>query len=342
MNWNFVLKLFLIFFVSGCAQVTSLNLQKHQFGMFPTRIVWIQVEGINPEHVALLKFARNKPVGKTAFENALCMGALWEYDLYNIRPSAYSGFMSQLTGKKNLKNSCEDYELKPIWKYISKENYKVGIFEGKMKPSQSLLSSFACKKKTYLDEAVLWSMNTAKTEKSLFHVSDKISFEPGKLYYDKSCKRGKCFTSAFENIKKTFVDFTRSRGNYLYLVRNFQYANAIKVKNIKQARLELDEINAILEYFQALQSKDANMLVLFTSSNALDLNFPKQGSEWKNFGMKKNSLPINHTKLVSSVFASGARAENFCGMYAQNEILVRMLSGAKQQGLEFSIINPFN
>lgn len=45
---------------------------------------------------------------------------------------------------------------------------------------------------------------------------------------------------------------------------------------------------------------------------------------------------------MAPVFAAGARAENFCGIYDQSDILSRLFSGPKKQGLEFTIINPFD
>jgi hypothetical protein len=327
----------------GCAQVTSLNLKKHQFGKIPTKIVWIQVAGLSPEHLALLKFSYPSRDRKSAFEDALCVGSAWDYNLYDVRPSAYSGFLSQMTGKKNIKNECSDYELKPIWKYVAKKNYKVGILEGELKPSQSILKHKKCKKKykDYLDEPTLWSMNKVKKTKNFFHVNEKTNYKPGVTYYDRSCLNGDCFTSLSRNVAGTFKTFQKNTNNYLYIVRNFKYSNLLKANKISEARSELDEINTTLAYFQKLASKRNDMLVLLTSSEVKELNFPKTGAEWSKFEKSSKLLGVRNTKLISSVFANGARAENFCGIYDQSQILSRIFSGAKQQGLEFSIINPF-
>ena len=39
--------------------------------------------------------------------------------------------------KKNIKNSCEDYSLKPIWSYMLPKGYKAGIFEGEILPYEA-------------------------------------------------------------------------------------------------------------------------------------------------------------------------------------------------------------
>ncbi len=336
-------KILFLFILAGCAQVTSLNLQKHEFGKIPTKVVWIQLAGFAPEHMALLKFMAPNVSYRTAFEDALCVGSTWEYDLYRLRPAAFYGFMSQMTGKKNIKGTCEDFYLNPIWKYYSQEGYRIGIFEGEVAQNSSLTQALQCENGVnYLSDVVLWSMSRDKNAKNYFHVGEKSNFKVGEIYHDRSCKKGECFTSLSRNVEGTYAQFSKNTKNYLYIVRNFKYESLIKKKKFLAARKELNEINSTIKYFQNLAKNSTDMLVLVTSSAPLDLNFPKSGNQWKNFEKKGRNMKINHTKLMSSVYASGARAENFCGVYAQNQIFSRIVSGAKQQGLEFSIINPFN
>src|SRR5690606_23978229 len=115
--------------ITSCAQVTSLNLKKHQFGQLPTKIVWIQIAGLSEEQLALLKFSATSSDYATNMGRSLCIGKAWDYDLYRLRPNAKLGFLSQLTGKKNIKNSCEDYEQKAIWNYLRPSGFKAGVFE---------------------------------------------------------------------------------------------------------------------------------------------------------------------------------------------------------------------
>ena len=212
----------------GCAQVTSLNLKKHQFGKIPTKIVWIQVAGLTTEHLALLKFSYPSRNQLTSFENSLCIGSSWEYDLYNLRPTAYEGFLSQLSGKKNIQNSCKDFDKRPIWNFLGKQNYKAGIFEGEIRRSQSLLKSKKCKdQKDYLDNTTFWSMNKNKSAKNFFHVSDKGSYKKNTIYYDRSCNGKECFSTFSSNVEKTFKGFTKNSKNYIYIVRNFKFAKLI-------------------------------------------------------------------------------------------------------------------
>src|SRR6478609_511836 len=119
--------LFLIV-LTGCAQVTSLNMQKHEFGILPTKIIWFQIAGLEEEQLAMLRFQYSGE-RKTAFEEHNCMGKTWGYNLYNLRNPAEASFLSQLTGKKNVKMTCEDAELRPIWSYLSGNGYNTGVLE---------------------------------------------------------------------------------------------------------------------------------------------------------------------------------------------------------------------
>jgi hypothetical protein len=336
---------FLFFIFLGCAQVTSLNLQKHQFGQIPTKIVWIQVAGFEEEHLATLKFDSSTKDEALSFEKFLCLGKAWEYNLYNIRPTAESSFLGQLTGDRNIKNSCEDYKAKPIWKLISKNGYKVGAFENGASNDESLESAKACGQdgSNFLDDLVIWKMNKAPAKSSqFFHVNEKSNFEKKTTYYDRSCLTGECYSNLSQNIKSVFSQFSRKSDKYLFIVRDFKYKSDLASKNYSKYKASLKELEKTVEYFLSLSSESKNMLVLLTSAKSKVLEFPKSGNQWKEFEQSGKYLIDRKSKLISTVMASGARAENFCGIYNQSQILPRIFSGSKQQGLELAIINPFD
>ena len=184
-------------------------------------------------------------------------------------------------------------------------------------------------------------MNKGKNKTKFFHVDDKSAYSAGNIYTDKSCSQGNCYTTFSRNIEGTFKAFSKNAKNYIYIVRNFNYQNLLIKNDIQAAKIELEEINATLKYFQDLAGRSSDMLVLLTGAEAININFPKSGKEWKAYEKKTKYIKKINTKLISPVYASGARAENFCGVYDQSQVLSRIFSGAKQQGLEFSIINPF-
>lgn len=334
----------ILLFLLGCAQVTSLNLKKHQFGQIPTKIIWIQVDGLQEEHLALLKFSKQSSEINTSFEDFLCIGKTWEYDLFNLRPTANSSFMAQITGKKNIKNTCEDYEQKPIWSYVLNKGYRVGVFEGEDAKDNSFLKSLSCKEKgqDFLKNITLWEMDPKTKEKNnLFHLNEKIEYNKDQVYYDKSCLTGECYSTFSQNISSVFKEFSRKSNNYIFMVRNFKFKNALDKQNYKAFKNELIELDKVVKYFQEESEKRNDMLVLLTTASAKGIEFPRSGKEWQEFETTGKYLVSKKTKLISTVFASGARAENFCGIYEQSKILSRIFSGAKQQGLELAIINPF-
>ncbi len=334
-----------ILLIGSCAQVTSLNLKKHQFGQIPTKIIWIQVAGLSEEHLALLKFSKQTSNVKTSFEDFLCIGKAWDYNLYDIRPNGYASFLGQITGKKNIQNTCEDYKLAPIWKYMIGKGYKAGVFEGEMEYRNSLASAKQCSEvgNKFLEGTTIWKMAKTDNKKaSLFHINEKVDYKSSRVYYDKSCLTGECYSTFSQNTIKTFEQFARKSGNYLYLVRDFNFLKRLKSKNIKELKTDLLELNKIVSYFQKLADKNNDMLVLLTTAETRNVEFPRSGKQWQSFEKSGKYFTNKKSQLISTVFASGARAENFCGMYDQSNVLTRIFSGAKQQGLELAIINPFD
>jgi hypothetical protein len=324
--------------------VTSLNLQKHQFGQVPTKIIWIQVAGFEEEHLATLKFDSKKNDSNLSFEKFLCIGKAWEYNLFDIRPTAYSSFHGQLTGKTNIKNDCSDYKQKPVWSYISAKGYKIGAFEGEMRKKSSFLASKQCSEsEDYLNNLTLWKMTKApKGNKSFYHVNEKSNFNKSTVYYDRSCLTGECYSTLSQNIQSVFNQFSRKSNNYMFIVRDFKYEENLSRNNYKKYKNSLLELEKTVEYFINLSKKNKDMLVLLTSASSRPIVYPRSGRQWQSFEKNGAFLKQNKSKLINTVFASGARAENFCGVYNQSEIVKRMFSGAKQQGLELAIINPFD
>lgn len=335
---------FSIFLLLSCAQITSLNLKKHQFGQLPTKIIWIQVAGLNEEHLALLKYSFSSSETKTSFENFLCVGKAWEYNLFNIRPTYSESMLAQITGKKNIKGSCEDYNLRPIWSYMVPNGYKAGIFEGEMQSKDSFAYAIECNQKDFLKNTTIWKMQPSIKNKTdnLFHLSEKKSFKENTIYYDRSCLSGECFSTFSRNIEAVYSNFAKNNDNHIFIIRNTKFLSNLLNKNISKAKEELGQIAQITSYFQNQASKRSDTLILLTAAAPLGVEFPRSGKEWERFEALNNYNINKHTKLISTVMASGARAENFCGIFEQSELMTRIFSGAKQQGLELAIINPFN
>lgn len=342
MNNKKIKRLFILVLLSvGCAQVTSLNLTKHQFGVQPRKIIWLQVAGLTKEHIALLKYDYSVESKQTSFEKFLCYGNAWEYNLYDMRPSYDASFISQLTGKANTNNSCKDYDHKPVWDYLSKQGYKAGMFRTEKR--------FSSKQKTCSQEESFhknltsWNMNKVKgSAVKYFHLEKEEAYLKGETYFDTSCLTGECFNSESKNIVATFERFMKNSKRGIYIVQDESYLEALRSNNFIKAKRKLSELDLAIRYFQNYVRQNNDALLLLSTVRPLDISFPEQGVDWDSYIKKGSKIRVEESELLADIFAIGARSENFCGIYNQSDILKRIFSGAKQQGLELEFINPFN
>ena len=335
MKWLVLLSLL------GCAQVTSLNLKKHQFGLLPTKIIWFQVAGLEEEQIAMLRFQQTGEK-RTSFEDNTCVGQTWNYNLYKLRNSAESTFLSQMTGKKNIKNNCEDAEMRPIWNYIFSNGYNTGILESGASREQSLVNFNQCGDKglVFLSSLYYWIRNEPVAGAATFHYSENMEIKPNQLVYDRTCGANDCGSTLLEDFKAVYEKFKKVSQKHLIIVRDFSYLKALEKKDFKKARIILSDLER--SYGEALKYADnSNYLILLTTGDSRFVDMPDQGKDWFQFEKESKGVTMKRTKLTNMVLASGARAENFCGMYDDAQVFERILSGPKQQGLELKIINPF-
>lgn len=336
------MKWLILFLMFSCAQVTSLNMKKHQFGVLPTRIIWFQVAGLEEEHLAMLRFSHSAE-SKTSFEDHACIGKSWNYNLYELRPKAEVGFLSQLTGKKNVKGTCEDASLRPIWSYLSGNGYNTGILEVGASDTQSLTSLNQCGEKglVFLSSLYLWLKREAPQGAPTYSSSDPINLNPNQLNFDRSCGAKICSSSSYDDFKAIYSKFSKVSHKNLFIFRDFSYLAALERKDFLRAKEILSEIERSFALAQKIADRDSDHLVLLTTSASKYLDLPSQGKEWYEFEKSAKGVEVKRSKLTNLIIATGVRSENFCGMYDDSQIFERILSGPKQQGLELMIINPF-
>ena len=117
----------LLIMLFGCSRATTVNLIPHQLGEKPKKIIWLQIAGFTEEHLAMLRFQMMDGRKKSSFERIMCSGKIWNYNLFELRPSPRNGFLAQITGKKNLDGSCQDFEHRPLWDYLGEQGFSVEI-----------------------------------------------------------------------------------------------------------------------------------------------------------------------------------------------------------------------
>lgn len=337
MRWAFFL-----FLISSCAQVTSLNMQKHEFGILPTKIIWFQIAGLEEEQLAMLRFNQAGEV-KTAFEENTCIGKTWSYNLYHLRPEAQASFLAQMTGKKNIKMSCEDADLRPIWSYLGGNGYKTGLLEIGATPKQSLSSLKSCGEKgnIFTQQLYYWVRKEGSPASETFNYRETIELDNEKIYYDQTCDKNQCFSSINDDYKSLYSTFKTTSKKHLFIVRDFSYLAALEKKDFLKAKGILNDLGHSIA--EALNESKASVdtLVLVTSGDSRFMDLPDEGRTWSEFEKNKIQPQMRRSKLTNLVIASGARSENFCGLYEDSQIMERILSGPKQLGLELKFLNPF-
>jgi hypothetical protein len=329
-----------LMFLLGCAQVSSLNLKKHQFGIQPMKIIWFQVAGLEEDQIAMLRFSQTAGM-KTSFENNTCIGKSWNYNLYNLRSSAYSTFLSQLTGKKNIQLTCEDASLSPIWSYLSGNGYRSGVLEIAADAENSLLRLGNCEGSKFLDSTFMWLRQEPPKDAETFIYSQQIPLKPNRFFYDRTCKGMNCDSSITEDVKAISFRLEKSSGKYLFIVRDFSYLAALEKKEMLKARGILTDLEHAYDYALDFTKKSDEYLVILTSGDSKFVEMPEMGKAWAEFEKNGSGAVVKRTKLTNLVLASGVRAENFCGIYEDAQVFDRIMSGPEQQGLEYKIINPF-
>lgn len=334
--------LFFLLIISGCAQVTSLNMQQHEFGILPTKIIWFQVAGLEEEQLAMLRFQYSGE-RKTAFEESTCIGKSWNYNLYNLRNSAEASFLSQLTGKKNIKMNCEDAELRPIWSYLSGNGYNTGIFEIGATKVQALTSLKECGENgvAFLNSLYYWQRKEPEARARTFHYREPIALVPNESYFDRTCDKLGCFSTITDDYKSLYQTFKKVSSKHLMIIRDFSYLAALDKKDFVKARTILSDLERSLADALEIAKNSTDYLVLVTSGDSRFVDMPDQGKQWFDFEKNGVNPQIKRTKLTNLVMATGARSENFCGIYDDSQIFERFLSGPKQLGLELKFINPF-
>lgn len=313
---------------SACSKVETINLKKHNFSETPSRIVWIQIAGLSEELLAIQRFSRPAIEIGGPFEQSACMGKMWNYNLYKLRPNAASGFLSQIFGSKNITNSCKDYENTPVWQHYKDIGYRVGVLESSVKDKESLVNSWKCANdETKIDKSIsLWRMSsTSNQDATKFHFQENLPMEDGQVYYDKSCKAGICYASLYNNATEIYQKFKKQTVRSLLVIRDFSLRDTIIRKDVESLREKLAEVEKLYSHFLIEQEKDPRLLVVLSGSEARNIELPRTGKQWENFDKSGRYLLYKRTSLMSPVFASGPRSENFCGIFEESDIFRRFL-----------------
>lgn len=342
---RFLLPLLTVSLIS-CARVQTLNLQPHPYSERPKHIVWIQIAGFTEGHLPLLRFNVTDAAYKTNMEQVDCVGKMWNYNLYQLRPESALSFTSQMTGSKNIKGACEDYEAKSSMNYLDKIGYEVAFLESGADVNQSLEKSLGCSNNNTVDLSKMrlykMGVESASAAKT-FHYQDSPeqvseSMNPG-LYLDRSCQKGICYSSLSNNFKTLWSRLTKDRLKTFFIVRDFNFQKALKKKDLTLAKETLLELDRIVGSLPA--DRRDEILIIVSGAESMPIEFPLQGKEWADFEKTGKNVFYKNTALMSPVLARGPMAENFCGIFDESEMLKRVIYKPEGKKFNWDSVNPF-
>ena len=305
--------------VSSCSYKHVINNQSHVFERVPKKLIWLQVAGLSESHFVYLKLANGKPNFKIAPEAATCFGKQWGYNLYSMRSSSESSMLTQLTESKNMKNTCEDYLKDPFWENILDDSIKIGVLEIGSEGKK-------CKgeKRDFFSKAVHWKMESSRKRDLTFHQDMKDPFEKGKVYYDVSCKKGRCYSTAEGNIKSLYKKYFENSSDFIFIIRDFSLEKMLKKKNFNSFAEKAGELNYLANYLFHEAEQDENLLVLITGASSIPVELPAQGyKNWKDAKSMTKKLLYKRSSILSPVMAKGAGAEKFCGIFEESQVVKR-------------------
>lgn len=328
---NLSLKFLIIFIVAsqllGCASRATLGTKRHSFSDKAKHIIWLQIEGLVPEHLPLLKYTEEKASNEISFEKMECTGTIWDYNLYKLRPKPQLGFIGQILGSQNINGTCSDIDRRPVWSFFQDKGYEVGILESPHMKGRSLNEYADCTDKVDLFSGVYYwrSEKTKDKNAKFFHYLDNESgmATPG-TYYDKSCQERGCFVSTITNLKSLWKNFRTKNAKTFTVVRDGTYADFIKSGDIASALELLKEWDKFLGKL-IKDNEGKSLTILITSTAGRGIEFPKQGRQWANFIKKGKSIIYRNQSLTAGVWAYGPGTENFCGIYEEDKVFQRIL-----------------
>lgn len=304
--------------IFGCSSVKTINLKNHSFNEVPKNIIWFQIAGLSPEHLALIR-VDEKAESASELEKTTCLGNMWTYNSYKLRPTAYESFLTQMTGKTNIKNLCEDFSNKPLWNYLKDRGFQTGVLEVGATPDETLDRAFECPENNEFRNITFFS--TGKDLKGNFEKLNLLNtapFESGKKY-QVLCEF--CEQNLFPTLNAIMDRYLEGNKFKLFIVRDFSFLKYLKNGDFKNAKYFLEEL---AKTYKTLKDRKET-LILLSSSGMAKIDFPSAGRSWMEFEKTGKNAPYKNDSLLSFVLADGPSSEKFCGIYSESDLLERIL-----------------
>lgn len=317
---NLLLSLVILFIFSSCTSKGKINEMEYDYGIKPTRIVWLQIPGLSEEYLSLLKFYSTSTDTVSEFERFHCLGKMWNFSIKDLRSNSDASFLTQMSGQKNMMNECSDFEVKPLWKLVDRTKFKVGYFD-----DAKAASKCEKQKASFFDGATTWNMTARPKNGLYFHADETENFKQVGAYYDRSCSDGKCYSEFNDNILSTFKRFIYGKNFYFYIARINKLEKLIESQKIDDVYHFLKKLDILIGELKRELASKPDTLLLLTTASVKGVELPTQGNAWGNKKDLGASTLFKRRQTLSPVFAYGAKAEAFCGLFEQSDIPRRIL-----------------
>jgi hypothetical protein len=320
---NLLILIFLAHTLS-CSRVTTLNMLPYQGVRNVKNTIWFHLEGLSEEHVALIKFIKKSQTDKTAFEQMNCIGQVWNYNFFDLRPKSLDSFMMFLAGSKDTANTCGSFANEPVW-FNQAKDQEVVMIEHNIHENQSIDLFSKCDEKEVHNEFLKSKtliMRKAAGQK-LFHNLSIKEIEPG-LQYDLSCQQGECQTSLSENIMTLLNDIRKSNQGVFLVIRDGSINKLINEKKVIKLREYLLELEKLFGEVIKIQSRTDDTRLIITSSNSIPIELPSSGEEWRKFENSGINVLYKRESLQSPLYVRGPGSQNFCGIFEAADFSKRL------------------
>lgn len=307
--------------LASCSSSGHIGTREQPLKKQPQIIVWYQIAGFSSEHLPLIKYDNSQQEYAKSIENFQCLGQLWSYNFYEIRPSVRARMASQLSGDPDVRDRCEDLKGNFIWDYATQVGYKTILLENESHQEATFEKYLSCENFPGTKPTLI-KMTAAKDAVSTFHFQDtKSQIAPG-VNYDKSCNEKSCFSGWQNNIKALISKNLSNSEKSFIIFQDTTFLQALKSKKILEAKDFLIELTNNLKWIYELPNKE--ILVLISGTNSLPIEFPDKGKTWAEYQKSGANIIYHRESLVSPIYAWGASSENFCGVYGEEDILRRI------------------
>jgi hypothetical protein len=283
-----------------------------------SKIIWIQYPGYNEEMPMILKLKDQIEAVKSPLENFSCTGKAWSYNLFNLKPNPMAAFHHQITGSKNIKNSCEDFINKPIWALLNFQGFKSAVLEKSTNSREKIFWPNCFEQADFKKNLGYFHMEKANDKNSDFFNAEEpiVSMKVGD-YFDRACQSGKCSNSLYDNVKALLEKSLMKEDKFLFIIRDFSLIRGLEQVKDNHSTIvnSLQELSKVLAYLNILKDSNPEIMIILTSGQSANIDIP----------IKDNNVIAKNNYSYSAVLAKGAGAENFCGYFQHDDIFKRIL-----------------